>query len=332
MAKTRNWIGLLSGAGLIAISVSPFTSTSAMATPPAESTNLQVAEGQQQQQYQPPQQQQNKDQQKNQQRGQQQNQQNPQIWHGQQNWQNQQGGQQNWQSRQGGQQNWQGGQNQPNWQNQQGGQQQYQQGGQQHNQQGGQQWSQQGHRYNWSSYQPGHRPPEWERYHKDFDPHPYQGNWYAERRYDWHRYVPPHGWYYRRWVYGEVLPPIFWGRDYWLDSYWQFGLMDPPYGYVWVRYDSDALLVDVAIGQILSVMYGVFYPTVGYAPSNNYVPPNNYAPPGIYSSPPMQQPAPSPVWYYCDNPQGYYPYVQSCYSGWRQVPAIPPDATYSQPQ
>jgi Ni/Co efflux regulator RcnB len=36
------------------------------------------------------------------------------------------------------------------------------------------------------------------------------------------------------------------------------GLIDPPYGYVWVRYGPDALLVNVENGLILSVMYGVF--------------------------------------------------------------------------
>ena len=35
--------------------------------------------------------------------------------------------------------------------------------------------------------------------------------------------------------------------------------MDPPYGYVWVRYGDDALLVDVDTGEILRVVYGVFY-------------------------------------------------------------------------
>jgi hypothetical protein len=31
------------------------------------------------------------------------------------------------------------------------------------------------------------------------------------------------------------------------------------------------------------------------------------------------------VWYYCDKPEGYYPYVRTCPSGWQQVPAQPPD-------
>jgi hypothetical protein len=33
-----------------------------------------------------------------------------------------------------------------------------------------------------------------------------------------------------------------------------------------------------------------------------------------------------PVWYYCGKPQGYYPYVRTCASGWQKVPARPPDS------
>jgi hypothetical protein len=29
-------------------------------------------------------------------------------------------------------------------------------------------------------------------------------------------------------------------------------------------------------------------------------------------------------WYYCANPQGYYPYVAYCPAGWQLVPAYPP--------
>jgi hypothetical protein len=28
-------------------------------------------------------------------------------------------------------------------------------------------------------------------------------------------------------------------------------------------------------------------------------------------------------WYYCDNPSGYYPYIPSCPTAWRPVPATP---------
>jgi hypothetical protein len=31
------------------------------------------------------------------------------------------------------------------------------------------------------------------------------------------------------------------------------------------------------------------------------------------------------IWYYCENPPGYYPYVQSCAAGWQRVqPQLPP--------
>jgi hypothetical protein len=40
------------------------------------------------------------------------------------------------------------------------------------------------------------------------------------------------------------------------------------------------------------------------------------------------QPAPQaeqPVyWYYCKDPQGYYPYVKQCPGGWMKVVPIPP--------
>ena len=43
------------------------------------------------------------------------------------------------------------------------------------------------------------------------------------------------------------------------------------------------------------------------------------------STPPsgIQQPAAN-MWYYCDAARMYYPYVQTCASGWRAVPPVPP--------
>ena len=51
-----------------------------------------------------------------------------------------------------------------------------------------------------------------------------------------------------------------------------------------------------------------------------------YAAPPVVVTPPPQvyiPPAP-PTWYYCDNPQGYYPSVPQCPSGWRPVTPTPP--------
>jgi hypothetical protein len=53
--------------------------------------------------------------------------------------------------------------------------------------------------------------------------------------------------------------------------------------------------------------------------------PYAYPPVVVQSSPQVDvQPPPlPPAWYYCDNPQGYYPYVQQCPGGWRQVTPTP---------
>ena len=38
-----------------------------------------------------------------------------------------------------------------------------------------------------------------------------------------------------------------------------------------------------------------------------------------------QQAATQSISYYCNNPQGTYPAVRACPSGWREVPTTPPD-------
>ena len=69
----------------------------------------------------------------------------------------------------------------------------------------------------------------------------------------------PHGYHYQRWSFGMTLPSIFWGRDYWIDDYSDYGLAYPPPGCVWVRYGDDAILIDEYTGEILEVVYGQFY-------------------------------------------------------------------------
>lgn len=72
--------------------------------------------------------------------------------------------------------------------------------------------------------------------------------------------------------------------------------------------------------------YSYPYPYYYAPPPVVYAPPVYAPPPVVYTPAPaaptyMQQPGQN--WYYCDNPQGYYPNVQNCASGWRQVPAQP---------
>jgi hypothetical protein len=60
-----------------------------------------------------------------------------------------------------------------------------------------------------------------------------------------------------------------------------------------------------------------------------YVPRYYVAPPVIVQQPPVYlPPAPLPqepqYWFYCQDAQGYYPYVQTCPNGWTKVSPSPP--------
>ncbi len=68
----------------------------------------------------------------------------------------------------------------------------------------------------------------------------------------------PHGWGYRSWRIGERMPFLFLTNAYFLDEY-DYGLPPAPYGYRWVRYGSDALLVNIYTGEVDDVIYGIFY-------------------------------------------------------------------------
>ncbi|MDA8162787.1 MAG: hypothetical protein M0022_07785 [Desulfobacteraceae bacterium] len=74
-----------------------------------------------------------------------------------------------------------------------------------------------------------------------------------------------------------------------------------------------------------------------YAPYYPYYHPYYWSPPVIVQPPPVYEEEPAPpqpeeqeqnYWYYCPSPQGYYPYIKRCPSGWMKVvPApTPPDA------
>ena len=44
----------------------------------------------------------------------------------------------------------------------------------------------------------------------------------------------------------------------------------------------------------------------------------------IQRSPSAAQQNPPGYWYYCNNPEGYYPYIKECLNGWQQVGPVPP--------
>jgi hypothetical protein len=99
-----------------------------------------------------------------------------------------------------------------------------------------------------------------------------------------------------------------------------FGFGDPWWGWGW---DSAYW------GYPYNPYYPYYYPPYPayYAPPAGYAPPTGYAPPpgSAPGAPAQAAVAPPPqYWYYCDSPQGYYPYVQNCGSTWKQVAATPP--------
>jgi Ni/Co efflux regulator RcnB len=81
----------------------------------------------------------------------------------------------------------------------------------------------------------------------------------APRRFHFGTYQRPNGWYWHRWRYGEFLPGIFFARNYWILDWEDFALDDPPPGTVWVRYGDDAILIDEYTGEVIQVVYGIFY-------------------------------------------------------------------------
>lgn len=72
-------------------------------------------------------------------------------------------------------------------------------------------------------------------------------------------FIYPHGWAYRQWAVGAILPPLFLDRVYWYANWAALGLPPPQPGYEWVRYGPDLLLVEIGTGHVVDVAYGVFY-------------------------------------------------------------------------
>ncbi len=77
-----------------------------------------------------------------------------------------------------------------------------------------------------------------------------------------------------------------------------------------------------------------YYYPYGYYPYPYYGYPYAYPYPAYYSDPyaaiadtPLVVPSEpqQSYWYYCQDAQGYYPYVKSCPGGWTQVVPTPPE-------
>ena len=125
-----------------------------------------------------------------------------------------------------------------------------------------------GYRYQWWNRQQnepiggtsfGRRPDDWNHRPQRFEHRDYNANINSPHRFHWGSYRRPRGWYDHRWVFGERLPFFFWTHNYWLTSWWLFGLPIPPVGCEWVRVGNDALLIDTRTGEIIQVVYNIFW-------------------------------------------------------------------------
>lgn len=92
-----------------------------------------------------------------------------------------------------------------------------------------------------------------------YDRRHYPSAWRTQQRYRIGRYLPPSGFYFRSWTYGDVLPRGWYGMQYQIHDWWSYGLPVPPIGCEWIRVGDDALLIDQFTGRVLMVAYGLFW-------------------------------------------------------------------------
>jgi hypothetical protein len=166
------------------------------------------------------------------------------------------------------------------------------------------------------------------------------GRWYAGSQ-------APGGWdAYRRPVRGWTLPSYWMGGSFGISDFATWGLSRPPYGYFWVRYYDDAVLVDRG-GRVWDSVSGVdwdggayAYADGGYgadydAPGYDYDEDDRYdrddrrgpkRPPyrGGYAPPPAYAPPPPPRGCAQACSDGYYA-GQGYYAGGYYI--IPPSTT-----
>lgn len=101
------------------------------------------------------------------------------------------------------------------------------------------------------------RPPSGN--HPRWTPGSYPRAFRAHRRFHGRPYIRPPGFFAHTWLYGEFLPSAWFGPQYLLTDWWDFGLPWPPEGYDWVRVGGDALLVDDYTGEIVQVVRDLFW-------------------------------------------------------------------------
>ena len=104
---------------------------------------------------------------------------------------------------------------------------------------------------NWNGDRRAERP----RYDRRYYPPVY----HSQRRFRGPVYRAPYGFYSRSWVFGDVIPRGWYGDEYRLYDWFDYGLPIPPMGYDWIRVGDDAVLIDTFTGRVVQVVYDLFW-------------------------------------------------------------------------
>lgn len=130
-------------------------------------------------------------------------------------------------------------------------------------------------RDNWRGNDNARRNDDWRRNDnwRQADHRDWNRDWRRDNRYDWRSYrdrnrshyrmgryySPYNGWSYRRLSIGFTLGSMFYSDRYWIDDPWSYRLPEVYGPYRWVRYYDDALLVNVYTGEVVDVIYDIFW-------------------------------------------------------------------------
>jgi len=111
----------------------------------------------------------------------------------------------------------------------------------------------------------------------------------------------------------------FHGRDHdvWRDGYWRQDWHGGVYGWWWVAGGMWYLYERPVYPYPMIVSERAYPDVIVVTPQPVPQPPTV-----VQQAPPP--PGSPPMWYYCDNPAGYYPAVPTCPTPFRAVPAQPP--------
>jgi Ni/Co efflux regulator RcnB len=135
-------------------------------------------------------------------------------------------------------------------------------------------------------------PPPGEGWRSEGDGHWHRyGEWHSGGPGEWHGathvwrgqggwpggYVGHGDYAYRRFSRGGTVPPLWRDDRFYVRDWFAFGLTEPAYGYRWIRYYNDALLIGVSNGQVYDVVPDVdwgraYGAPVGYGAGYGYGP------------------------------------------------------------